>query len=214
MNRILYYWTAVVAALSATANAATYLFSYYPDFLDFLFILHALIFVPFGIFVVKNRGNPNKTSTKLGDLANAAKSFLPERTRLFVALIVVSALFTFVNFNVSIAHLMNGSPEILDGKFVQNNHGTVVQITEDQFHLLKYIQLRAFSGHWVLFSVVPMGYFFGRRNRPFREKKNSKVDAETQDRMKNPGISWICPKCQSQNPNSTFKCGKCGTVIG
>ena len=49
-----------------------------------------------------------------------------------------------------------GGPEVRDGQYLLTSHGAVLRVlTEEQYHWYRALVVRGFSGHWMLFSLVP-----------------------------------------------------------
>ncbi|MGE4070668.1 MAG: hypothetical protein AB7E72_05785 [Lysobacterales bacterium] len=80
--------------------------------------------------------------------------------------IAVVFAYVVVNFAVFVYHTHNGSPGVRGDSFVIEEHGRVVQeISESQYLQLQAYVSRGFSGHWLLFYLVPALYFLaGRRD--------------------------------------------------
>lgn len=78
---------------------------------------------------------------------------LPNRFRPFVMLaLVISALFAFSNFWLSMIALKDGMPRIVDGTYVLDYKGTVAAyLTEEEYHRLKCIEQRFCAGHTLFF---------------------------------------------------------------
>jgi hypothetical protein len=101
-------------------------------------------------------------------LANRAGRFsfsgvLPPWANAVFAIVVG---YIMVNFLVS-AHLMgNGSAAIVQGRYVLQNHGRLVDyLSEREYHLHKAYELRLFSGGWLIFYLLPAVYFLSRARR-------------------------------------------------
>jgi beta-lactamase regulating signal transducer with metallopeptidase domain len=91
------------------------------------------------------------------------KRLFPNTNYKIGIIILVLFIYVFFNFYFSINKLTNGSPEILDGKYVLNNHGKIMEVDKKQYVEMCYTQVKAFSGHWIFFSIIPLVYFFDRR---------------------------------------------------
>ena len=64
-----------------------------------------------------------------------------------------------------------GTAEILDGKYVLNNHGEIMEIDKKEYVKMKYTQIKTFSGHWIVFSIIPFLYFYNEK-KGRRKNKN------------------------------------------
>jgi hypothetical protein len=62
--------------------------------------------------------------------------------------------YAFINFAFFMIGNI-GTPDIIDGKFVLHNHGRIIKnLTEQQYHHYKALELRGFSGHWIAFYGI------------------------------------------------------------
>jgi hypothetical protein len=53
---------------------------------------------------------------------------------------------------------LEGSPDIIDGKYVLENHGTLIrELSEVEYFKLRANEIRGFSGHWMVFYSLSMG---------------------------------------------------------
>lgn len=69
----------------------------------------------------------------------------------------LAMLYVLYNFFSSIPA---GTPDLHDGVYVLHNHGTVVrEITLAEYEHFRTLTVRGFSGHWMLFSAVPLVFY-------------------------------------------------------
>ena len=81
----------------------------------------------------------------------------------------VKALFAYavINFVLFLFLSKGGVPDVRDGKYVLHNHGEVIrELSEDEYELQKAYVVRGFSGHWMVFYLVPALTFWYRKNEP------------------------------------------------
>lgn len=78
----------------------------------------------------------------------------------FLQLICAAAfIYTLVNFAL-FAALVPGSPAVENGTFVLQSHGRKIrEISEEEYRRFRAYEVRGFSGHWMLFSLLPTVYF-------------------------------------------------------
>ena len=83
---------------------------------------------------------------------------MPGRFKIFViAALILSGIFTVINFFLCLWPLEAGSPKIVDGSYVLDYKGTIAKyITEEEYHRLKCIEQRLFSGHLLFFYAGTM----------------------------------------------------------
>jgi hypothetical protein len=84
-----------------------------------------------------------------------------------LAAALVYAVATFLIFTPSSGA---GDPLIHDGRFFFNDHGTIREVTEDQFHLQRSVALRLYSSVWMYLYLVAVVYLLGAR-RPREAQK-------------------------------------------
>lgn len=122
---------------------------------EFTFLLHAAIFPSFFYMILSAR--KNLKGLKRGEF----NSLLFKSSPKFVAYAGIAVfVYALVNFGYSMLHLLEGSPTVKDGVYILENHGRHVKdLTELEYFSLKRMELRGFSGHWLLFFMVPFIYF-------------------------------------------------------
>jgi len=92
--------------------------------------------------------------SKLYDLVRST----PDLMKLLVFMVVLYAL---GNFFYSVLHLMEGSPSLRGGSYIVENRGELIrEITLEEYEKLKRLEIRAFSGHWLIFFLMPTAYFY------------------------------------------------------
>ncbi|MCA9536477.1 MAG: hypothetical protein KC593_22495 [Myxococcales bacterium] len=70
----------------------------------------------------------------------------------------LAMLYVLYNFFASIP--AGGTPDLRDGVYVLHNHGTVVrEITLAEYERFRTLTVRGFSGHWMIFSAVPLVFY-------------------------------------------------------
>jgi hypothetical protein len=120
------------------------------------FILLALCFL--GSFIYSKSGSEN-TSDGFYQM-----KYAPEIIKDLIALYLIYEIIIFIFFIV-----INpvGGPEIKNGKYYLFNHGSIIrEINEQEYTKRKVACFRAFSGAWMLFSLVSLGIFASGLNDP------------------------------------------------
>jgi hypothetical protein len=164
------YFSFFLTIVSILAHLSTYVGiyffnEYYPMF-TISYVIHGLIFIPFFAMVFRLSFGKNKIEKiKFLESFNTIivfKRYFPNTNYKIAIILLVLFVYVFFNFYFSVNKLTNGTPEILDGKYVLNNHGEITEVDKKQYVEMSYTQLKAFSGHWIIFSVIPLVYFFDR----------------------------------------------------
>ena len=75
-------------------------------------------------------------------------------------LIYAAGIYAALNFALFNYNSEGGSPDIRDGHYVLHDHGKIIrELSEDEYHIQKAYVARGFSGHWMLFYLMPALYF-------------------------------------------------------
>jgi hypothetical protein len=164
------YFSIFLTIVSVIAHLSTYIGIYflnefYPIF-TISYVIHVLIFVPFGVMIFQLSFGKNKIEKIKLESFNPIivfKQYFPNTNYKIGIILLVLLVYVFLNFYFSVNKLTNGSPEILEGKYVLNNHGEIMEVNKKQYVEMCYTQIKAFSGHWIIFSIIPLIYFFDRK---------------------------------------------------
>ena len=76
--------------------------------------------------------------------------------------LVCIAVFIYVgiNFGLFLMNSEGGGPQAQNGRYYLKSHGRIIrELREAEFHRFRAYELRGFSGHWILFSLIPTVYF-------------------------------------------------------
>jgi hypothetical protein len=69
-------------------------------------------------------------------------------------------IYAFINYVLFIALMEGGSPSVKNGNYILHSHGHKIRdITKEEYQRFRAYEVRGFSGHWIIFSLVPMTYF-------------------------------------------------------
>jgi hypothetical protein len=70
--------------------------------------------------------------------------------------IIAFAAYALINFLIFLALSKGGSADIRNGVYVLHNHGNVIkELTEQEYQRQQAYSLRGFSGHWMIFYLLP-----------------------------------------------------------
>ena len=121
-----------------------------------VWLLHLGVFVVFLplVFALRRAYGENLSKAQL-------YSILPRWAN---TLVILTFAYVFLNFALFIFRTEGGSPEVRDGFYVLQSHGKVIrELSYAEFKLYQAYVLRGFSGHWLVFYLVPTLYFLVRR---------------------------------------------------
>lgn len=95
------------------------------------------------------------------DRRRAMKLLLQPLPPLGRIMIYILFAYIIVNFVLFIYLSEGGSPEVQDGTYILRSHGTLIrELTEKEYKWQLMYRLRGFSGHWMLFYLIPALYFW------------------------------------------------------
>ncbi|GKX67601.1 hypothetical protein [Inconstantimicrobium mannanitabidum] len=109
----------------------------------------------------------------LGLALNTAKksnlnivSLAPNTPTWIICLVIISFIYTGINFMIFMALMKNGSPEIVNGSYALTSHGQLIEyVTYKQFQRYQAYEVRGFSGHWMFFFIAAYAVFYVNKIR-------------------------------------------------
>jgi hypothetical protein len=120
----------------------------------FVWALHLGIFVVFIPMVIYQRPKLRKNNWRI--FIDAVPRWARYAVKGFFA-------YALINFALFFYLSGGGVPEVRDGRYVLHNHGKVIrELSEDEYELQNAYVLRGFSGHWMLFYLIPALFFWYR----------------------------------------------------
>ena len=79
-------------------------------------------------------------------------------------IVLLSIIYTSVNFFVCMIPLLEGQPHIDNGVYCLWNHGFIREITKEEYDALMIVEGRFLTGHFLVFSALPVAYSSARKN--------------------------------------------------
>jgi hypothetical protein len=156
LNGILFVLAFFLTAICVIVHFSTFLLSKYSDIFSdlFVFIIVLLIFVflvsMMIMFVIARHPKESK---------NTSEWLIPEENKVANKIFILCFFYAIFNFLVWFPY--DGSPNIIDGEYVLSNHGRILaKITEKVYWERKSREMRFMSGHLIIFSMLPMLYFY------------------------------------------------------
>jgi hypothetical protein len=75
-----------------------------------------------------------------------------------VILIIIFFIYMGINFFLFLNTNGGGVPEIMNGKYVIQNHGSIIkELSDIEYLKMQANEIRGFSGHWMAFNAIAMG---------------------------------------------------------
>ena len=153
MKQLLSAVAAVAFGISLVAHAITFTGSNLTFLFPWIWLLHIGIF-PLLFFVVRtSQAASQEQQPSLETLATPIPHYIK---------IVLLAFFIYaiINFVIFISLTEGGTPSLENGIYVLKNRGTFIrQLTESEYLQHQAYTLRGFSGHWLIFYLLPAVYF-------------------------------------------------------
>lgn len=113
----------------------------------------------------KQTGEPRSLMKEKGlDIIAFFKAFFTGIPIIVIVFFVFGFLYTGINFFLTDDSYRFGIPEIHEGRFVQNSHGSLSSITEWEFHYYRSQHIRKISGHWMFFYSFAIIGAYPRRS--------------------------------------------------
>ena len=130
-----------------------------------VFYMHFVIIILFGsmvlstIKVIKSGKGSYDLQNRIGTFRSMLKA-IPIPAQLMAGFFFVYAL---INFAVFIVLMEGGSPSASDGLYYLHNHGQKIRdLTSAEYRRFLAYEVRGFSGHWIIFSLIPTIFYFYR----------------------------------------------------
>lgn len=129
------------------------------EYVPFVFVLHGgvfLVFFPAIIFSIIDRGGfdlDNKITRRERARENRRAMFQLFKTvpKWLSVSVIIAFIYAMLNFFLFMSS-QPGGPEIKEGQYVLQNHGTIIkELTKEEYLFYLSNELRGFSGHWLLF---------------------------------------------------------------
>lgn len=171
MVRLLGIVALAVFGVSAAVHACTFL-PFIPVSMNFAWPLHLMTMAVFAAMVIslvryQKRSLPKPTGSIFAKWRSAAaqsrafQSQLLSAIPLYLIILCIGAfIYAAVNFALFIELMKDGGPAVQDGKYYLRNHGKISrEITRAEYKRYCAYEVRGFSGHWMIFSLVPAVYF-------------------------------------------------------
>ena len=135
----IFAWVGFLASL--LVHSLTFFGVYAGDYVPWVWVLHIGCFVALIPLFKKNLW----------------RDVLASMPRWATSLAVLLMVYAVVNFFLSFVLSEGGAnPDVWDGKYVLQSHGKLVrELSEREYHLQLAYQLRGFSGHWMIFYLLP-----------------------------------------------------------
>jgi hypothetical protein len=134
--------------------------------------IHVLLFIPFGYMVIRSSLLQNHYLLKdektysdrfektISQIARMYKQIPDSLRRIILFIGIALIIYVPFNFIMGMAHLGHGGPDYSNGKYFLSNHGKYVRdLTKEEYIMYQAYEVRFFSGHWMLFTYLPLIYF-------------------------------------------------------
>ena len=127
----------------------------------FIWALHVGIFIVWLPAILELKKNPELNQQNAVNFSNPFKVFgiiFKDTPKPVMIISVVFFFYATINFLLFMLAGQGGVPDIIDGKYVIHNHGSIMnELTETEYFKMKANEIRGFSGHWMAFYGFAMG---------------------------------------------------------
>lgn len=155
MKKILCYIAGTGFILGLIVHVISLFGIYLGEKFPIIWALHIGIFVVWLPAILELKKNPELNQQNLNSMSNPFKFFGIIFKNTPRPVIIISVFFFFyatINFSLFMIVGQGGVPDIIDGKYVIHNHGSIInELTEIEYYKMKANEIRGFSGHWMAF---------------------------------------------------------------
>lgn len=142
---------------------------YIGDKVPYIWGLHIGVFIVWLPAILELRKNPDLKQPSFGTMTNPFKFFgtiFKDKPKPLMIISVVFFFYAIINFSLSMQAGEGGVPDIMDGKFIINNHGSIIrELTEVEYNRMRANEIRGFSGHWMAFYSFAMGILWTQTDK-------------------------------------------------
>jgi hypothetical protein len=142
---------------------------YLGEKIPFIWVLHVGIFIVWLPAVLELRKNTELKQPNFGTMVNPFKFFgiiFKDTPKPVMIISVVFFFYAMINFFLFMQAGQGGVPDIMDGKYVIHNHGSIIkELTETEYFKMKANEIRGFSGHWMAFYGLAMGILWPKTDK-------------------------------------------------
>ena len=144
--------------ISLLVHLSTFFGIHLQDTIPAVWLLHLGIFIVFIPMVFATQKLQHRK-----DFWRSFFSTMPKWTGILAKGLFVYA---FLNFALFFVLSKGGVPERRDEKYVLHAHGQIIkELTREEYDWQQAYVLRGFSGHWMVFYLIPALYFFYSEKR-------------------------------------------------
>jgi len=161
MKKTLCYIAGLGLILGLIVHVISLFGIYIGDRIPFVWVLHVGIFIVWIPAILELKKNPEFQQPDFKTSMNPKKFYgavFKDTPKPIMYLSIGFFIYAAINFILFMQASGGGVPDIMDGKYVINNHGSIIrELTEIEYFKLKANELRGFSGHWMAFYGFAMG---------------------------------------------------------
>ena len=179
MKKYLFYLALIGWTMAVLTNVLALAQINIGQYIPYIWVLHIGIFAVWIPVVFDLRGNKEiQELNKNKSFTNFKSQFgiwniIFKETPKWMKIIAISGFFyAFFNFAIFMISMDNSSPHEKNGKYTLQNHGELIrEISEEEYHEYKALEIRGFSGHWIVFYGIATAILF--KHSHFAEKKKN-----------------------------------------
>ncbi len=160
-----------IAGLGFTLGLIVHIISlqgiYIGDKAPYIWVLHAGILVVWLPAILEFKKNPDLKQPSSSTITNPFKFYgtiFKDTPKPVMIISVVFFFYAMINFILFMQAGEGGIPDIIEGKYVIHNHGSIIrELTELEYDKIRANEIRGFSGHWMAFYGVATGILWPKK---------------------------------------------------
>ena len=169
MKKTLCFIAGLGLILGLLVHVISLLGIYIGDKVPFVWVLHLGIFIVWLPAILILKKNPDFQQPDFKTSLNPKKfygSLFKDSPKPIMIISLFFFVYAMINFFLFIQAGQGGVPSIIDGKYVINNHGSIIkELTETEYFKMKANEIRGFSGHWMAFYGISMGILWPKKDK-------------------------------------------------
>lgn len=167
MKKTLCYIAGLGLILGFIVHIVSLIGIYIGDKFPYIWALHIGVFIVWIPAILELRKNPEIKNPNFKTSINPFKFFriiFKDTPRPVMIISIIFFFYASINFWLFTQASSGGVPEVIDGKYVINNHGSIIkELTESEYFKMKANDIRGFSGHWMAFYGLAVGILWPKK---------------------------------------------------
>lgn len=168
-----------ISLFSFIGSLVIHLLTFFPNIeisMGRVFYMHLIVLITFAsmLFSYKKFRNSEEGNNTIFNRLDSSLKTIKAIPIPFVLIGGFFLIYASINFQLFWGSMEGGSPTFDNGSYYLHNHGTKIRdLTEYEYLRFQAYEVRGFSGHWMIFSLIPTIFYFNiaRIRNATRRKK-------------------------------------------